>query len=123
VNLQQIATGVISAVNPTVAATVQMSTGYTTSADGTRTPTYSAQAAQVQVQALSGKELALLSGLNIQGVLRKIYLNGDWEGLVRPAGKGGDLVTLPDGTVWLIVQVLEHWPDWTSAAIALQNGS
>lgn len=122
-NLQQIATGVISAVNPTVAATVQMSTGYTTSADGTRTPTYSAQAAQVQVQALSGKELALLSGLNIQGVLRKIYLNGDWEGLVRPAGKGGDLVTLPDGTVWLIVQVLEHWPDWTSAAIALQNGS
>lgn len=120
-NLHQLVSGAIGAVNPFVLATIQSSTGYTTNPDFTRVPTYATFTnVPVQVQALSYDEIKQLDGLNIQGVRRKIYLNGDWSSLVRTAGKGGDLVTLPDGTVWLVALVFEHWPDWTSAAITQQ---
>jgi hypothetical protein len=42
---------------------------------------------------------------------------------VRTDQKGGDLLTMPDGSVWLVAMVLEHWADWTSVAITLQDGS
>lgn len=125
-NLQQINSGVIQAVNQYVAATIQVSTGYAVGADGTPVPTYApAVAIQVQVQPLQYDDLKQMDGLNIAGIRRKIYLNGDWEGLVRDQSKGGDLVSLPgdlEGTVWLVVFVFEHWPDWTAACITLQNG-
>jgi hypothetical protein len=44
------------------------------------------------------------------------------DGLVRVINKGGDLITLPDGSIWLVAQVLEQFPDWVSAAITLQDG-
>jgi hypothetical protein len=47
-------------------------------------------------------------------------------GVSRPDGKGGDLITLPDGTVWLTAMVLENWgfmDGWTKLAIVKQDGS
>ncbi len=123
-NMHQIVAGAIGAINPFVNCTLQQSTGYTTAPDGVRTPTYATPVvAPVQVQALTFEEMKKLDGLNIQGVRRKIYLNGNWESLVRVNQQGGDLITLPDGSVWLIALVFETWPDWTSAAITLQDGS
>ena len=52
-----------------------------------------------QVQALSGRDLRQIEGLNLQGTLRAVYLNGVIDGIVRVALKGGDLITLPDGSV------------------------
>jgi len=40
--------------------------------------------------------------------------------------KGGDLITEPDGTVWLVTTELEAWSasaGWTKVAVTQQNGS
>ena len=79
-----------------------------------------------QIQALSTSDLRQLDGVNLQNVMRTIYVSGDLSGVVRVLLKGGDLVTLSDGTVWLVTQVPEPWnltANWTRALITLQNGS
>jgi hypothetical protein len=120
-NLHLIVSGAIGAVNPQSSATFQASTGSTTNDDGTRVPTYAAPVTiQCQIQSLQYNDLMKLSGLNIQGVRSKIYVNGSWSGLVRPEGKGGDLITFADGSVWLVAVVLEDWPDWCSVAVTRQ---
>ena len=123
-NLHAIVSGAVGTINPPVLCTLAVSTGYTTSPDGTRVPTYATTPnVPAQIQALTFTDLMKLGGLNIEGTRRAIYLSGNIEGVDRAALKGGDLFTFPDGTVWLVVQVLEHWPDWTKCAVTLQNGS
>lgn len=76
-----------------------------------------------QVQPLTYRDIQQVDGLNLQGTRRAIYLNGFIDGLIRSSNKGGDLVTLPDGTVWLVAIVLEHWDSgWCKVAATLQNG-
>jgi hypothetical protein len=123
-NLHGIVTGYVNAVNLAVPCTMQMSTGYTIAGDGSQVPTYATYTdVPCQIQAASYGDIQKTSGLNIQGTRRSVYLNGDWQGLNRSAIKGGDILTMPDNTVWLVAMVLEHWPDWTKIAITLQNGS
>jgi hypothetical protein len=127
-NLHGIVSSAIGAVNPFVPATVRRSTGYTTNADYSRTPTTSDLPIRAQVQALTADDLKQLDGLNIQGVMRALYTDGSVAGVIRVAAKGGDVVvfpngTLPEGNTWLCTHVLEQWPDWCKIAITLQNGS
>jgi hypothetical protein len=128
-NLHGIVSGYVGAVNPLVTATIQIINGYMTSADGDRVATYApAVTTLIQIQALQYSDIAQLDGLNIQGVRRKVYLNGDWSGLVRADGVGGDLLQFPEfpgGPVkqWLAAFVFESWPDWTCLACTLQNNS
>lgn len=120
-NLHGIVSGAISAVNPFLPATFQASIGSTTLPDGTRVPAYAPPVTvAVQVQALQYNDLMKLSGLNIQGVRSKVYVDGSMNGLVRGERKGGDLLTMADGTVWLVAIVLEDWPDWCSLAVTRQ---
>jgi hypothetical protein len=128
-NLHGLVRGVITTVNPDTPATLMQSNGYATSADGSRTPAYTSSTQLVQVQALSAREIQHLDGLNITGVLRKVFLNGDWRSVYRPGNQGGDKIQFGmaapvpinlRGTKWLVVQVLETWPDWCSLAIQLQ---
>jgi|ERR1700724_276841 len=121
-NLHQLVSGTIQAVNPYIQLSVQISTGNTINPDGSRVPTYApAQLVFGDIQALQYTDIIQLDGLNIQGERRKIYINGDVDGLVRSENRGGDLITLPDGAVWLVVLVLEEWADWCSVAVTLQN--
>src|ERR1700674_1649819 len=108
-NLNNIVSGVISSVNPWMTIAIKSSTGYTTNADGTQVPTYTNYTLPGQVQALQYNDLMQISSLNIQGERRALYLNGSWQGVVRADGKGGDVITLPDGSVWLVVFVFEDW--------------
>ena len=122
-NLHQIVSGAIGAVNPFIAGTLQASAGYTTSADGTQVPAYAAPVTtQIQVQALTGDDLRQLDGINIEGEKRAVYLNGDWRAVIRPGSRGGDLLSIGTGpgiesglanTNWLVAHVLEQWPNWT----------
>lgn len=122
-NLHGIVAPAIGIVNPMVPLSIQVSTGSTTAADGQRTPTYApAITVMGQVQALQYNDIVQLDALNIQGVRRKIYISGRVDGLVRTDRKGGDLIVTPDSKVWLVVLVLEYWPDWVSCAVTLQNG-
>ena len=77
----------------------------------------------VQMQALQYKDLMQLAALNINGEKRALYVNGEVEGVLRPNNQGGDLFTMPDGSVWLVVQVLENWnttAGWTKCAVVKQ---
>jgi hypothetical protein len=126
-NLRNIVRGAITSINPDVLATIMQSTGYTIDTDGTQVPQYTiVDNVPVQVQALSNDELHQLEGLNIQGNKFGVYLNGDYSGLIRRTGQGGDLVVLY-GTVWLATIVLENWgipgtaDAWVKLAITQQT--
>ena len=123
-DLRGIANGVSSTVNPNQTVRVSRSTGYTIGAGRKQVPSYATPVeGPGQVQALDGKDLQQLDGLNIQGTIRAIYLRGALAGVIRPDGTGGDLVETADGQTWLVVKVLESWPTWTKAAIVLQGGA
>lgn len=126
-NLQGITAGLVGAVNTPVAATIWPSNGYTTAGDGTQIPAYLAPVAlQVQSQALQYDDLKQLDGLNIQGERRAVYMQGNWNGVVRADQKGGDILGFadhPGGPVryWLVALVAESWPDWTKVICTLQK--
>lgn len=120
-DLRGIANSVSSTVNPNTQVSVRRSTGYTLGAGARQVPTYAAGVdGPANIQALSSDDIRQLDGLNIQGTLRAIYLRGALAGVIRPDQTGGDLVTF-GGQNWLVVKVLEAWPDWTKAAICLQG--
>lgn len=121
-DLHGIASGAIGAVNPLVPVTIEISTGSTIGADGTPTPTYANPVdVMAQVQPMTGRELSQVEGLNLQGTKRGIYLEGNIDAIQRLNQKGGDLITMEDGSVWLTVLIFEQWPDWVKAAITLQQ--
>lgn len=122
-DLRGIANGVITTVNPNETVTVLRSTGYTIGAGARQVASYAAPViGPGQVQALDANDIKQLDGLNIQGVIRAIYLRGTLAGVIRPDGTGGDIVKRKNETeTWLVVKVLESWPDWTKAAIVLQG--
>lgn len=129
-DLRGLANGVTSAVNPNVTVSVQRSTGYAIGAGARQVPTYAAAVVgPANIQALDANDIKQLDGLNIQGTIRAIYLRGTLAGVIRPDGTGGDLVTIAAPApvqlrgVWLVAKVLESWPDWTKAAVVLQEGA
>lgn len=123
-NLHGIVSGAIATVNPFVPISIQLSTGQTTNADGSRTPSYADPIiASAQVQELTSRDLSQLQGLNLQMSQKAIYISGTLNGVVRVTREGGDLITFEDGTVWLTTTVLEQWPDWVKVSVTLQNDS
>lgn len=124
-NLHQIVRPLISAVNTDVKGTVQIYIGQDSKPGGIRVPKYrTCENVSMQVQPLTYDDIKLLDSLNIQGVRRKIYLNGHLDGLVRSQDKGGDIITLttgPNAGVYLVALVSEAWPDWACVFCTLQN--
>lgn len=125
-NLHGIAAPAIGTVNPFVPGSMRISTGYSTDSVGHRIPAYSTVTGRAQVQALSYKDLVQVQGLNLGGERRSIYFYGEFNAVVRPNKKGGDLVTLttgPEAGEWLIALVSEQWPDWCKVIVTRQNGA
>ena len=121
-NLHGIISGSMGAINPTMLISYSACTSIITAAPGgPRTPTY-LPAIQVvaQVQELTANDLKHLNDLNVSGLLRKLWSSQIMHGIDRAAGLGGDKVVLPDGTTWLVVQILEQFQDWNSVAIRKQ---
>lgn len=119
-NLHGIVRRAITAVNPDVPGVMMVSLGtYSTDAAGHRVPAYSEQDVTVQLQPLSYTDLMKIDGLNLQGIKKKAYVNGNFEGVNRPKQKGGDKLIV-NGETWLISQPLEEWPDWCAFVVTLQ---
>lgn len=126
INLQNVAVGVISVVNPQRKLSIALSNGNTVNPDGTVTPSYLPIVTGIygQVQPLQYTDIQLIAGLNLQGTRRKLYINGALTGLQRNTLQGGDLITtLDDGNVYLVAVVAEQWPDWCSVICTLQTDS
>lgn len=122
-NLRAIANAATQTINPNTTVTVKISNGYTKAPSGGRQiPQYITETGQANIQALDGKDLKQLDGLSIQGTIRAAYLYGNLAGVVRPDSKGGDLVEF-SGQSWLVVKVLETWPDWCKVAIVYQGAA
>lgn len=124
-NLHAIAGPIIAAINPMITATWQQSDGtYSTSASGKRTPNYTTVGnVQLQVQALTARDLTHLDGLNIQNVTRKVWVNSSLQGVNRTTQQGGDLLIF-NGQTWLVTIVFETWDSdgpWSSAGLTLQQ--
>lgn len=124
-NLNNIVAPCTGAINDWVTLAIQPSQGYTTSPDGDRVPLYGeTQFVPAQMQALQYNDLVQVSGLNLTGERRAIYVNGDYEAVLRAAQAGGDPVTLQsDGSSWLIVFQFEGWiytGGWTKFCITRQ---
>ena len=118
-NLHGVASPAIAAINPMISATLRRSTGYTTAADGTRTPTTSDSTIIIQLQGASDNVLTQLNELNIGGILQTVYANGSIQSIDRKDGLGGDLLII-GSTTWLVVHALGQWPDWCYVAIQKQ---
>lgn len=126
-NLQQIANGAITAINPNFAATLFISTGSNV-VNFKQVPTYDQVAISAQVQPLTSGDLRQLDSLNIQGAQKSIWLNGAALGISRINQRGGDLIvfangTLPEGNTWLVLASLEQWQGstWAHVAVVLQD--
>lgn len=132
-NLHAIAAPIVAVVTGAVTATWMRSTGYVydPSGNGARVPSYDSTAVDIRVQALEGDDLTLLDSLNIQGIKRKIYMNGNVEGVDRAGKGGGDLIVFGTdagtpaalrGTTWLARLVLETWDasGWCCVAVTKQ---
>lgn len=119
-NLHGVVSGALGIVTPATPAQVLQSTGYTVGEDGAQVPSYTVINTTADVQALGWKDVQQLNGLNIQGVAQKAYLNGNFEGVFRVLGKGGDLLKI-NGRTYLVAAVLERWPDWCCVALTMQT--
>ncbi|NKI68959.1 hypothetical protein GN109_05965 [Collimonas pratensis] len=118
-NLHGVVSGAIGAINPFIPVVISKSSGYTTAPDGSQVPAYTTLSTTGQKQALSGSDIYRLNSLNVQGIVCKMYLNGNYEGVFRVLGKGGDLLTF-GGQEYLVAAVLERWPDWCCVALTMQ---
>ena len=75
---------------------------------------------------MAGEDLRHTDSLNIQGVLRTVYLRGNWAGVVRANQTGGDIMKFPQqrgaaNSDWRVVTIKEQWPDWVAVIVVLQS--
>jgi len=120
VNLHQLVRGVVGAVNPDILVSVMPSTGSTEDDTGRSIPSYGATIQTTgQKQPVTGRDIERFQQQNIQGVTCKMHLNGNYEGLFRVLGKGGDLLQF-EGRTYLVASVMERWPDWCCVALTMQ---
>lgn len=125
-NLRGLANSVTQNVNSNQTITLLRNTGYTTDANYNQVPTFETLSGAAQIQSLGPKDLQHADYLNIQNVSRKVYLYGNWQGVVRANSKGGDILTFPqipggDNQNWKVVIVFETWSSWCSVGVVLQE--
>lgn len=124
-DLHRAASPAVSSVNPMTPAKLYKSMGYAINSAGEQVPAYApALRGLLQVQGMSSGALQHANNLNIAGILRKVYMHGDWESVVRDNMKGGDKFVFSyadtvDG-VWLVATVQETWPDWCGLIVCQQ---
>jgi hypothetical protein len=130
-NLHSAVRGMIQAVNADISATYLQSTGYTLNASGQQVATYAqAKTVQIQVQPPSGRDLQHMEFLNLQGVVRTVFLYSNPQAVDRIHVQGGDLLQFPQFhgepiDNWLVTYVDQTWDvgltGWTKLIVTLQT--
>ncbi|CAK8737719.1 hypothetical protein SODG_005950 [Sodalis praecaptivus] len=120
-NLHKLASRAIGRVNPLIEARVRRASGWTASPGARQKPQYQPdQRVSIQFQPLSSDDLQHVDGLNLQGIVKSIYVDGNFYGAVRREQIGGDLF-LVNGETWLVEQAIELWPDWCRLLVRRQD--
>jgi hypothetical protein len=96
-NLHNAVRSAIPGINPDVQALYLASRGFALSATtGVSTPVYAPPYwVTVQVQPPSGRDLQHINMLNLQGVVRTIYMYGNPQAINRVRAGGADLIMMP----------------------------
>ena len=128
INLRGIANSAIQQINPNQLIKISAPNGWTVDPDTLiQIPAYTQVEAQGNVQSLSSDDLDQMSGLNIEGTLRAVYLYGNWGGVLRPDGQPNTILTFTTNESgitkereWNVFKVLEVWATWCKVAVVLQ---
>jgi hypothetical protein len=130
-NLHGLSRGAINAVNPDISGWWFQSKGSVPNADGRQVPAYlPAIAARMQVQPPSARDLQFINFLQLQGVIRTVFMFANPNGIVRVNQLGGDLLAFPQYhgqplDTWKVRQPDEGWDvgqrGWTKLFAVLQT--
>lgn len=118
INVRGLANMATQNVNPNVAVTLEVNTGYTVNEYGEQVPSFDSEEIEVQTQSLSSTEKLNLDLVNRQGEFISIYAFGAIDGIRRWLDKGSSRFIFPaygeeDPAVWNVEQVLESFATWT----------
>jgi hypothetical protein len=131
-NLHAAVRGPIQALNADISGWWYQSNGTgPESPDGTQNAAYlPALSVLLQVQPPSARDLKFIDYLQLQGVIRSVWMFSNPQGIVRVSAKGGDLLLFPQwaGAVndtWLVARPDEGWNvdsgGWTKLYAVLQT--
>lgn len=110
----------MSRINPFISAVVRVSDGFTIGAGRKQIPKYLPdQIISIQLQPLSPGDLRHVDGMNLQGLLKSIHVDGNYYGVNREKAIGGDLIIIGSET-WLVIEPMELWPQWCRLLVQLQ---
>lgn len=119
-NLRQIANNAITSINPNISAVLKKYAGETIGPGRKPVPSYlPGQNVTIQLQPISRGDMQHVDGLNIQGLAKVIYVNGNYFSVQREMEKGGDIFVI-NGEQWLVVEPVELWPNWCRLIAVLQ---
>lgn len=119
-NLHKIANSAIRRVNPNISAVLKKYAGETIGPGRKPAPSYLPdQNVTIQLQPISRGDMQHVDGLNIQGLAKVIYVNGNYFSVQREMEQGGDIFVI-NGEQWLVVEPVELWPNWCRLIAVLQ---
>ncbi|MFZ4835764.1 hypothetical protein [Rouxiella sp. Mn2063] len=119
-NLRKIANSATRKVNPNITVELLKYDGQTMGQGRKPIPSYTTHTGiSIQLQPLSGDDLKHIDGLNIQGLIKSIHVNGSYFSVQREKEQGGDIFIIGDEQ-WLVVKPVELWPDWCRLIVNLQ---
>lgn len=122
-NLRNIANGMTQAINPNITAIGRRYQGEAIGAGRKPTPSYYPdEEVTLQLQPMSRGDIQHVDGLNLQGLIKSVHINGAYYSVNRTMQKGGDLFII-NGQTWLVVEPMELWPDWSRCLACLQVDS
>jgi len=127
-NLHGIVRGAVSMVNPDEDIMLYTAAGQENVAGKISSKYFSPIAAKAQIQSGNNEDLKHANNIGYNGVINRFYLYASSPesrpaGIVRPQGRGGDLIQcVRDGSWWLIIAVPDDFSNvgWASVLAALQ---
>lgn len=130
-NLHATVRGAIQSVNPDVSGWWYRSAGSVANPDGRQVPAFQAAVSvMLQVQPPSARDLRFMEYMQMQGVIRTVYMFSNPEGIVRVNQTGNDLLLFPQwaggvNDTWLVERPDESFNvdsgGWTKLYATLQT--
>ena len=130
-NLHGAVRQVIPAINSDITGYWYRSKGSIISAGGRQQPAYNLPlTVQCQVQPPSGRDLRFIDFLQLQGVIRTVWMFSDPQSIVRVNQTGNDLLLFPQwagapNDTWKVSRVDENWnvdySGWSKLFVTLQT--